>query len=73
MNSNTLSDKQCDQFRRLPASFNDMVRAIFLVGRAYGKGHKIKDDLDAGVLSVYDIIEYLERVGFDVRAGYLKR
>jgi hypothetical protein len=28
-----LTDEQCDAFRRLPASFNDMVRAIFEAGR----------------------------------------
>lgn len=27
-----LTDEQCDQFRRLPCSFNDMVRAIYLAG-----------------------------------------
>ena len=28
-----LTDKQCDEFRRLPCSFNDMVRAIHEAGR----------------------------------------
>ena len=29
-----LTDEQCDEFRRLPLSFNDMVRAIYEAGRA---------------------------------------
>ena len=29
-----LTDDQCAQFRRLPMSFNDMVRAIYEAGRA---------------------------------------
>jgi hypothetical protein len=28
-----LSDEQCDDLRRLPGSFNDMVRKIFEIGR----------------------------------------
>lgn len=28
-----LTDEQCDAFRRLPGSFNDMVRAIYRAGR----------------------------------------
>jgi hypothetical protein len=28
-----LTDEQCDDFRRLPGSFNDMVRAIYRAGR----------------------------------------
>lgn len=28
-----LTDDQCDEFRRLPLSFNDMVRAIYEAGR----------------------------------------
>lgn len=27
-----LTDEQCDEFRRLPGSFNDMVRAIYQAG-----------------------------------------
>ncbi len=27
-----LTDEQCDEFRRLPLSFNDMVRAIYEAG-----------------------------------------
>jgi hypothetical protein len=27
-----LTDDQCDEFRRLPLSFNDMVRAIYVAG-----------------------------------------
>jgi len=29
-----LTDEQCNEFRRLPMSFNDMVRAIYEAGRA---------------------------------------
>ena len=29
-----LTNEQCDEFRRLPLSFNDMVRAIYEAGRA---------------------------------------
>ena len=29
-----LTDDQCAEFRRLPVSFNDMVRAIYEAGRA---------------------------------------
>jgi hypothetical protein len=29
-----LTDDECDVFRRMPLSFNDMVRAIFEAGRA---------------------------------------
>lgn len=29
-----LTDAQCDKFRRLPCSFNDMVRAIYKAGHA---------------------------------------
>ena len=29
-----LTDEQCAEFRRLPVSFNDMVRAIYEAGRA---------------------------------------
>jgi hypothetical protein len=29
-----LTDEQCDQFRRHPGSFNDMVRAIYAAGSA---------------------------------------
>ena len=29
---NTLTDEQCEEFRRLPGSFNDMVRAIYEAG-----------------------------------------
>lgn len=32
----TLTDNQCDDFRRLPGSFNDMVRKIFEAGRMTG-------------------------------------
>ena len=28
-----LTDEQCDEFRRLPLSFNDMVRAIYSAGQ----------------------------------------
>lgn len=28
-----LTDEQCNEFRRLPVSFNDMVRAIYNAGR----------------------------------------
>ena len=31
---NTLTDEQCEEFRRLPESFNDMVRAIYEAGMA---------------------------------------
>lgn len=31
-----LTDKQCDEFRRMPGSFNDMVRAIYAAGRKAG-------------------------------------
>jgi len=33
-----LTDEQCDEFRRLPVSFNDMVRAIYNAGRNREKG-----------------------------------
>lgn len=29
-----LTDDQCNEFRRLPGTFNDMVRAIYEAGRA---------------------------------------
>jgi len=29
-----LTEEQCDEFRRLPGTFNDMVRAIYEAGRA---------------------------------------
>ena len=32
-----LTDDQCDEFRRLPCSFNDMVRAIYESGYDAGK------------------------------------
>ena len=32
--ASSLTDKQCDEFRRLPGTFNDMVRAIYEAGRA---------------------------------------
>lgn len=32
-----LTDEQCDEFRRLPVSFNDMVRAIHKAGHAAGR------------------------------------
>ncbi len=32
-----LSDEQCDEFRRLPVIFNDMVRAIYKAG--WREGH----------------------------------
>ena len=28
----TLTDDQCDKFRRMPGTFNDMVRAIYRAG-----------------------------------------
>lgn len=31
-----LTDEQCDEFRRLPCSFRDMVRQIYMAG--YQKG-----------------------------------
>ena len=31
-----LTDEQCDEFRRLPLSFNDMVRAIYTAGQKEG-------------------------------------
>ena len=31
-----LTDEQCDEFRRLPCSFNDMVRAIYSDGYKAG-------------------------------------
>ncbi len=34
MNDTRLTESQCDEFRRLPGSFNDMVRAIYAAGRA---------------------------------------
>lgn len=33
-----LTDDQCDEFRRLPLSFRDMVRAIYAAGRASAQG-----------------------------------
>lgn len=30
--ADVLTDAECDNFRRLPVSFNDMVRAIYLAG-----------------------------------------
>lgn len=33
MNDAILTDEQCDEFRRLPCSFNNMVRAIYIAGR----------------------------------------
>ena len=31
-----LTDKQCDDFRRLPGSFNDILRKVFEAGRMTG-------------------------------------
>lgn len=49
-----LTDEQCNEFRRLPLSFNEMVRAIYTAGFTYGKQfsekeieilHQIENDL----------------------------
>jgi len=29
----TLTDEQCDEFRRMPCSFNDMIRAAYRAGQ----------------------------------------
>ena len=44
-----LSDETCAGFRRLPCSFNDMVRAIYTAG--YTEGHK----------SNYEIVKLTEK------------
>lgn len=37
-----LTDKQCDDFRRLPGSFNDMLRKVFEAGRMTGAQESIE-------------------------------
>ena len=46
----TLTDEQCEKFRRLPGSFNDMVRAIYEAGIAANQAK-----LDIAV----DALEYI--------------
>jgi hypothetical protein len=37
----TLTDEQCDEFRRMPCSFNDMIRAAYRAGQ-----ESMRDKLD---------------------------
>lgn len=43
-----LTDEQCNEFRRLPGSFNDMVRAIHEAGR-----QQMKEEAARVVESIY--------------------
>lgn len=45
-----LTDDECDEFRRLPVNFNDMVRA------AYNAGYKDKDNI------INKLVEELEKL-----------
>ena len=44
-NGEKLTDEQCDEFRCIPGSFNNMVREIFLAGFNYSEiNRKINDE-----------------------------
>ena len=62
-----LTDEQCDEFRRLPGTFNDMVRAIYEAGRAskaaeYADVPPAIDDLAANLaMAVKQLCHALKR------------
>ena len=62
-----LTDEQCNEFRRLPMSFNDMVRAIYEAGRAskaaeYADAPPAIDDLAANLaMAVKQLCHALKR------------
>ena len=60
-----LTDDQCDEFRRLPCSFNDMVRAIYESGYDAGKKvilnggirvHIWRDSVDQSIIMAHSEI-----------------
>lgn len=36
------TDAQCDEFRRLPGSFNDMIRKVYAIGRMQGAQESVE-------------------------------
>ena len=64
-----LTDDQCDKFRRLPVSFNDMVRAIYEAGRA-SKAAEYADVPPAKFKALYRACALRQR-GFDGLSGEL--
>lgn len=53
-----LTDEQCNEFRRLPMSFNDMVRAIYEAGRA-SKAAEYADVPPATILTEHEMRDML--------------
>ena len=64
-----LTDDQCAEFRRLPGSFNDMVRAIYEAGRA-SKAAEYADVPPAKFKALYRACALRQR-GFDGLSGEL--
>lgn len=44
--SDVLTEEQCAAFRRMPGSFNAMVREIFSAGIEYQKEQPLREDID---------------------------
>ena len=62
-----LTDEQCDEFRRLPLSFNDMVRAIYTAGQKEGakaererRGKVMRDDFIPEFIKTADVFDQLD-------------
>lgn len=64
-----LTDDQCEQFRRMPCSFNDMVRAIFGAGAAAGYVNALRAAQQAKVPAYLDIPPFLRRNPKDAPEG----
>lgn len=54
-----LTDEQCNEFRRFPGSFNDMVRAIYKAGIQYAAEQQAKSEPVA-----YASLDEPDRVNF---------
>ena len=62
-----ITDEQCDEFRRLPGSFNDMVRAIYRAGRE----STATPPADAALADVLKVVECQLGHAADVSATYV--